>query len=170
MTNKELAGKILELVGGKDNITAMTHCITRLRKTIKDSGIIKEDEIKKLPGVMGVNQVENQYQVILGPKVADVFFEFEPLVGGAKGSDASAEKKSVGAMVIDTFTGIFTPILPAIIGAGLLKGVLLFLMFSNVVSAESDLYRVLTIFSDVAYYFVPFFVAASTANHFTCKR
>lgn len=170
MTNKELAVKILELVGGKDNITAVTHCITRLRMTIKDSGIIKEDEIKKLPGVMGVNQVESQYQVILGPKVADVFFEFEPLVGGAKGSDASAEKKSVGAMVIDTFTGIFTPILPAIIGAGLLKGVLLFLMFSNVVSAESDLYRVLSIFSDAAYYFLPFLLAASTATHFKCNR
>lgn len=170
MTNKELAVKILELVGGKDNITAVTHCITRLRMTIKDSGIIKEDEIKKLPGVMGVNQVESQYQVILGPKVADVFFEFEPLVGGAKGSDASAEKKSVGALVIDTFTGIFTPILPAIIGAGLLKGVLLFLMFSNVVSAESDLYRVLSIFSDAAYYFLPFLLAASTATHFKCNR
>lgn len=170
MTNKELAVKILELVGGKDNITAVTHCITRLRMTIKDSGIIKENEIKKLPGVMGVNQVESQYQVILGPKVADVFFEFEPLVGGAKGSDASAEKKSVGAMVIDTFTGIFTPILPAIIGAGLLKGVLLFLMFSNVVSAEGDLYRVLSIFSDAAYYFLPFLLAASTATHFKCNR
>lgn len=170
MTNKELAVKILELVGGKDNITAVTHCITRLRMTIKDSGIIKEDEIKKLPDVMGVNQVESQYQVILGPKVADVFFEFEPLVGKAKGNDEQAEKKGIGAMIIDTFTGIFTPILPAIIGAGLLKGVLLFLMFCNVVSAESDLYRVLSIFSDAAYYFLPFLLAASTATHFKCNR
>ncbi len=170
MTNKELAVKILELVGGKDNITAVTHCITRLRMTIKDSGIIKEDEIKKLPGVMGVNQVESQYQVILGPKVADVFFEFEPLVGKAKGNDEQAEKKGIGAMIIDTFTGIFTPILPAIIGAGLLKGVLLFLMFSNVVSAEGDLYRILSIFSDAAYYFLPFLLAASTATHFKCNR
>lgn len=95
MTNKELAVKILELVGGKDNITAVTHCITRLRMTIKDSGIIKEDEIKKLPGVMGVNQVESQYQVILRPKVADVFFEFEPLAGKAKGNDEQAEKKGI---------------------------------------------------------------------------
>lgn len=170
MTNKELAVKILELVGGKENITAVTHCITRLRMTIKDSGVIQEEEIKKLPGVMGVNMVENQYQVILGPKVADVFFEFEPLVGGAKGNDEPAEKKGIGAMVLDTFTGIFTPILPAIIGAGLLKGVLLFLMFLGAVSADSDLYQVLTIFSDAAYYFLPFLLASSTATHFKCNR
>lgn len=73
MTNKELATQILELVGGKENISAVTHCITRLRMTIKDLNIIKEDQIKKLPGVMWVNLVEGQYQVILGPKVADVF-------------------------------------------------------------------------------------------------
>ena len=74
MTNKELAVKILEFVGGKDNISACTHCITRLRLTINDFGKIKEEDLKKLPGVMGTNTVKTQYQIILGPKVADVFF------------------------------------------------------------------------------------------------
>ena len=162
MTNKELATQILELVGGKENISAVTHCITRLRMTIKDLNIIKEDQIKKLPGVMGVNLVEGQYQVILGPKVADVFLEFEPLVGLSKNNEVPKEKKKLLAVILDTFTGIFTPILPAIIGAGLLKGILLGLMFANVISPDGEMFKWLMLFSDAAYYFLPFLLAVST--------
>ena len=75
MTNKELASQILELVGGKENISACTHCITRLRLTIKDMNLVKEEEIKKLDGVQGTNLVKGQYQIIIGPKVADVFLD-----------------------------------------------------------------------------------------------
>lgn len=170
MNNKELAEKILELVGGPENITALTHCITRLRLTIKDLNNVDEEEIKKLPGVMGTNYVETQYQIILGPKVADVFLEFEPLVGLGKQTNDHQEKKKLGSLILDTFTGIFTPILPAIIGAGLLKGILLGLMFANVVSADSDMYKWLMLFSDAAYYFMPFLLAVSTATHFKCNR
>ena len=170
MNNKELAEKILELVGGSENITALTHCITRLRLTIKDLNNVDEEEIKKLPGVMGTNYVETQYQIILGPKVADVFLEFEPLVGLGKQTNDHQEKKKLGSLILDTFTGIFTPILPAIIGAGLLKGILLGLMFANVVSADSDMYKWLMLFSDAAYYFMPFLLAVSTATHFKCNR
>lgn len=170
MTNKELATQILELVGGKENISAVTHCITRLRMTIKDLNIIKEDQIKKLPGVMGVNLVEGQYQVILGPKVTDVFLEFEPLVGLSKNNEVPKEKKKLLAVILDTFTGIFTPILPAIIGAGLLKGILLGLMFANVISPDGEMFKWLMLFSDAAYYFLPFLLAVSTATHFKCNR
>ena len=170
MTNKELASKILELIGGKENVSACTHCITRLRVTIKDFSKIKEAEIQKLPGVMGTNTVETQFQVILGPKVADVFFEFEPLVGSKTGGSEAKEKKSIVSMLLDTFTGIFTPILPAIIGAGLLKGVLLGLMFAGALSSDSEAYKILMVFSDAAYYFLPMLLAASTAIHFKCNR
>lgn len=170
MTNKELASKILELIGGKENISACTHCITRLRITIKDFNLIKEEEIQKLPGVMGTNTVETQFQVILGPKVADVFFEFEPLVGIQNSSSKSKEKKKILSVILDTFTGIFTPILPAIIGAGLLKGILLGLMFAGILSSDSEAYKILMVFSDAAYYFLPMLLAASTATHFKCNR
>lgn len=170
MTNKELAVKILELVGGKDNISACTHCITRLRLTINDFGKIKEEEIKKLPGVMGTNTVKTQFQIILGPKVADVFFEFEPLVGLKKGEEEPKEKKKLVSVILDTFTGIFTPILPAIIGAGLLKGILLGLMFAGAISTDGDAFKLLMVFTDAAYYFLPMLLAASTATHFKCNR
>lgn len=169
MNNKQLAEKILEYVGGKQNVTGVTHCITRLRIIVNDISIIKQDEIKKLD-IMGVNLVGTQFQVILGPKVADVFKEFEPLIGVNKGGQATKEKKGIVSTVIDTFTGIFTPILPAIIGAGLLKGILLFCMFFGIIATDSDMFKLLMIFSDAAYYFLPMLLAVSTATHFKCNK
>lgn len=170
MNNKEIAQKILEYIGGRENISAVTHCITRLRITINDINKVDEESIKKLPGVMGTNYVETQYQVILGPKVADVFLEFEPLVYSLKETNTNHEKKKVGSMILDTFTGIFTPILPAIIGAGLLKGILLGLMFAGIISSDGDMYKWLMLFSDAAYYFLPFLLAVSTSTHFKCNK
>lgn len=170
MKNKELAEKILELVGGVENISSVTHCITRLRITIKNIKAVNEKAIQKLPDVIGTNYVETQYQIILGPKVADIFLEFEPLVGEKVSKNTGKEKKKIGSLILDTFTGIFTPILPAIIGAGLLKGILLGLMFAGVVSSDGDMYKWLMLFSDAAYYFLPFLLAVSTATHFKCNR
>lgn len=169
MNNKELAEKILELIGGAANVDAVTHCVTRLRITIKDKTLPKNKEISSLKGVMGINLVGNQYQVIIGPKVADIYKEFEPLVDKAT-SQNSKKKKKIGSIIIDTFTGIFTPILPAIIGAGLLKGILIFLMFFELASTDSDLYRLLSVFSDAVYYFLPMLLAVSTATHFKCNK
>lgn len=172
MSNKELAERILELVGGKENINSFTHCITRLRIIVKDVSAIQQDEIKKLD-VMGINLVGTQFQVILGGKVTDVYREFEALAGTVKKTDvadAPAEKKSIASRIIDTFTGIFTPILPAIIGAGLLKGILLFCMFFGWVSTDGDMYKLLMIFSDAAYYFLPMLLAVSTATFFNCNK
>lgn len=169
MNNKELAEKILEFIGGAANVDAVTHCVTRLRITIKDKTLPKNKEISSLKGVMGINLVGNQYQVIIGPKVADIYKEFEPLVDKAT-SQNSKKKKKIGSIIIDTFTGIFTPILPAIIGAGLLKGILIFLMFFELASTDSDLYRLLSVFSDAVYYFLPMLLAVSTATHFKCNK
>lgn len=171
MTNRELSEKILSLIGGKENVVNVTHCITRLRVIVKDTAIIKRSNITKLSGVMGDNLVGTQYQVILGPKVADVFKEFYAIAGvSEKSGEQVKEKKNVVSVIIDTFTGIFVPIIPAMIGAGLIKGILLFLMFSGLVDTGTDLYKLLSVFSDAIYYFLPILLACSTAEHFKCNK
>lgn len=174
MNNKELAAQILTLMGGKENVSGVTHCITRLRVFAKDMSAIQGEQIQKLPGVLGVSQVGEQYQVILGGKVTGVYKEFAELVGEpvkqAADATASAQKKKPVALVMDTLTGIFVPILPAMIGAGLIKGVLLFLMFGNWVDTTSSLYQFMMIFSDAIYYFLPILLACSTAEHFKCNK
>lgn len=169
MNNKELSAKILALIGGKENVSSVTHCITRLRIVVKDTAVIKREQVTKLSGVMGDNLVGTQYQIILGPKVADVFKEFQPMVGTASG-EAPKEKKKIGAVIMDTFTGIFVPIIPAMIGAGLIKGILLFLMFAGLVDTGTDMFKLLSVFSDAIYYFLPILLACSTAEHFKCNK
>ena len=66
MNDSELAQKILELIGGEKNIDNVTHCVTRLRITIKDKSKISNTQIQGLPGVLGTNMVGEQYQIILG--------------------------------------------------------------------------------------------------------
>ena len=73
--NKKLAQDILQLIGGKDNISFVTHCITRLRFNLKDISIVKQDELKNLSGVLGVNDTGAQYQIIIGPNVDNVYKE-----------------------------------------------------------------------------------------------
>lgn len=169
MNDKQLAEKIFEYVGGDSNIDSVTHCVTRLRIIVKDVSKIDQKSIKGL-NVIGINLVGTQFQVILGGKVDDVYNEFVKLVSNNKSDNTIKEKKSIVSSLVDTLTGIFTPILPAIIGAGLLKGVLLFLSFFGIAETGSDLYQFLNIFSDASYYFLPMLLAVSSATHFKCNK
>ena len=72
MNNKQLAETILTLVGGTQNVSSVTHCVTRLRIIVNDTSIIRQKAIADLP-VIGINLVGTQFQVILGPAVSDVF-------------------------------------------------------------------------------------------------
>lgn len=169
MNDKQLAEKIFEYVGGNSNIDSVTHCVTRLRIIVKDISKIDQKSIEGL-NVIGINLVGTQFQVILGGKVDDVYNEFVKLVSNNKSDNTVKEKKSIVSRLVDTLTGIFTPILPAIIGAGLLKGVLLFLSFFGIAKTGSNLYQFLSIFSDASYYFLPMLLAVSSATHFKCNK
>ncbi|MDK8642139.1 beta-glucoside-specific PTS transporter subunit IIABC [Niallia taxi] len=170
MNDKQLAEEILKFSGGESNIKGVTHCVTRLRLSVNDTKAIKVQDLQILPGVLGVNIVGNQLQVILGGKVYAIYDAFIPIVNAPE-DDGSVKgnKEGIVSRFLDTLSGIFTPIIPAIIGAGLLKGIMIFLMFYNIVSTESDIYKFLNIFSDSAFYFIPLLLAFSTATRFKCN-
>ncbi len=117
---------------------------------------------------MGAQFSGDQFQVIIGNHVSDVFAEVEPLVGGAgsggDGGEKSGQKQSVVSLVMDFISGIFTPILPALAGAGLLKGFLALFTTVGWLTTESDTYMVLNAIGDSVFYFLPFFLAVSTAR------
>ncbi|NHC43472.1 PTS transporter subunit EIIB [Bacillus sp. MM2020_1] len=169
MNDSQLAKEILKLSGGESNIKGVTHCVTRLRLSVNDTKAIKVEELQGLPGVLGVNIVGNQLQVILGGKVHAIYDEFLPLVNTSINNSEGDSKEGLVNRFLDTLSGIFTPILPAIIGAGLLKGILIFLMFYKLVPTDSDLFKFLNIFSDSAFYFIPILLAYSTATRFKCN-
>lgn len=167
MSNAKLAKSIVEKVGGAKNITQVWHCITRLRFNIRDEKDVSLEEIKKLDGVLGVQFQSGQLQVIIGSEVANVFNEINALTAGSVSSEAGAPKSTnIVEKIFDVISGIFTPILAAITGAGLLKGIMAILAATNLLSAQSETYMVLSAISDAAFYFLPFLIAYSAANKF----
>lgn len=173
MNDKQLAEKILALSGGNSNITGVTHCMTRLRLSVKNNSVVKVSELEKLPNVLGVNQVgSNQLQIILGGKVKGVHAEFAPLVASQSGDQTDSEstqKPNLFNRFLETVSGIFSPILPVIIGAGLVKGLLFASMFAGIVQADSQLFSFLNVFSDAGFYFLPIFLAYSAGIKFKCN-
>ncbi len=170
MDYKKLAETILQNVGGPDNISGLTHCATRLRFNLKDEGKAKTDVLKGTKGVMGVVSSGGQYQVIIGSDVASVY---RPLMemSNLKEEGAAQEKdgRKLGAKLIDTISGIFTPILPAITAAGMLKAVLSLLVAFKVVSTDAQTYQVVNFMADSAFYFLPVLLANSAAKKFKCN-
>ena len=173
MNYQELGTKILELVGGKENVTGLTHCATRLRFILKDDSKAQTEALKSTAGVLGVVKNGGQYQVIIGNDVNHVYKPIAEVcdltqASSKKGSEPE-EKKNLGERFIATITGIFTPILPAITAAGMLKAVLAVLTAFKLVNTSSDTYQVINFMADAAFYFLPILLANSAAKKFNCN-
>ena len=174
MANKVDAGKILELVGGKDNVSSVTHCATRLRIRIKDENKIDADAIKALSGVMGTQKNVGELQVIIGPAVDDVYQDFIK-IGSFKEEKAidenlDADTKKGFKGIVNTFfeamTGCISPVVYAFVVLGMFKSFTAILGPSllNWVSAESDLYILLDGIGNAITYFLPFLLAYSSSQ------
>ncbi|AIC93146.1 beta-glucoside-specific PTS transporter subunit IIABC [Shouchella lehensis] len=164
--HKELAEKVLSHVGGAGNVYQAWHCVTRLRFNLTNKDNVDMEAIKQIDGVLGAQFSGDQFQVIIGNKVADVYAELEPLVeneGGGKNNQKSG-KSGVISSVMDFISGVFTPILPALAGAGLLKGFLALFVTVGWMTNTGDTYAVLNAIGDSVFYFLPFFLAVSTAR------
>ncbi len=167
MNYKSLAEEILRLIGGESNIASLVHCATRLRFTLKDEKKADTAKLKQTKGIMGVVSSGGQYQVIIGSDVSHVFKE---IMGMTKleNSNAGEEKdnRKIADKVIDTISGIFTPVLPAITAAGMLKAVLAILITTKLITNDSQTYQVLNFMADAGFYFLPILLANSAAKKF----
>ena len=173
---QELSDKIVGLVGGKANVQFFTHCVTRLRFNVKDESAVKKDEIEKLPGVLGSQWQNGQYQIIIGQAVNDAYrlicekngFAVEKSVDEKLDDEKPAQKKGVKAVIDKIFDGIsgsLTPLIPALIGCGMIK-VILILMDMAGVPADSGTYQLLTFAGDAGFYFLPIMIGAFAAKKF----
>lgn len=172
------AKEILKTIGGKANILTVTHCMTRLRFVLKDEAVVNDDEIKAIIGVAGVMKKAGQYQIIIGNDVAKCFKEFMKLGNfsdsadergagdgdGGKGSGQRKKKQNIFMAVLDVITGCMSPVIPAIIGAGMIKVLIIILGFF--VAADSETMKLLTVMGDCAFYFMPMLIAFSAGRKF----
>ena len=171
MDYKELAKAILNDVGGRENVISFTHCATRLRFNLNYDSKINKGHLDSMKGVMGTVNKGGQFQVIIGSDVPNVYRELNMLgdfEGAAKGS-AERDNRGVFSKILDTIAGIFTPIIPAITGAGILKAFMALLTAFGWIDNTSQTYNILAVFSDAAFYFLPFLIAYSAARKLNCN-
>lgn len=169
----DCANKILELIGGNENVASVAHCATRLRLVVKDESLIKKEEIENLELVKGAFMNGGQFQVIIGQGIVNkVYAEFSKIAGIKEMS--TAEVKAEGAKKLNPFqrickllSDIFVPIIPAIVAAGLLMGLLgLAGKFGLEQYSNTWWWMMLDWFSSAAFIFLPVLVAISAAKVF----
>jgi len=168
MGTQEAITNIIRLVGGRDNIHNVWHCMTRLRFSLVDDNKVEQAEIKKVPGVLGAQLQSDQFQIVIGPQVNSWYEQLLAALGDTPAAPTTKEKgrKSLVSLFMDTVSGVFGPIVPAIAGAGMIKGLLAGLIALNVISAKSDTVIVIDLIASGVFYFLPFFLAVSAAKIF----
>lgn len=170
--DQNMANKILKNVGGSENVKNLTHCMTRLRFVLKDESQANDEEIKQIPGVMGLRKQGGQYQVIVGNNVARTYTELLELgvSGGAKTNEPVEKKKltpkQICINILDAIIGTMSPLIPAIIGGSMIKLLAMILNMTGVLSLESSTYNILNTIGDAPFFFLPMLVAVSAAKKF----
>lgn len=171
MDYQKLAQEIIKYCGGKNNITQAWNCFTRLRFYLKDHNKVDLNAIQALTGVLGAQFQGDQFQVVIGNEVLKVFDKLKGELGdsltNAGGQEKGNKKKENPInLVLGTISAIFNPILPAITGTGIIKGLLALLIFLKVLNPESSNHFILDMISNATFYFLPFLVAFSAGKKF----
>lgn len=173
MKYQELCKSILSLIGGKDNITEVTHCMTRLRIALKDVKKADLDALDRLEGTMGAVLKCNQIQIVIGSDINRLCKEFLDYIdyqeGSGNKSKGSSGKGSTVERATNALASIFNPIVPALAGSGMIKAFLVILKLTGLLAAESETYMVLNTLSDAVFYFLPMLLAYSASRVFKCN-
>ncbi|MED4227283.1 beta-glucoside-specific PTS transporter subunit IIABC [Neobacillus cucumis] len=168
MDYKKTAISIVELVGGEGNVQNVIHCMTRLRFNLHDQSKVDRKSLEKVPGIMGTNVSGDQFQIIIGndvPKVYNAILDNSSLKADSTNKKSQKSKNPINA-IFDVISGVFTPILPAIAGAGMIKGILAIALTFHWLSNTSQVYTILNAIGDGAFYFLPILLAVSAARKF----
>lgn len=172
MNYKNVAQSILDNVGGPDNVKDATHCFTRLRLVLRDDDKADKAAVERLEGVIQVVESGGQFQIVLGGKVNKVYDEFVQLVNVEGGEETGIEGDSGSAAnnILQIISKIFTPVVPAIAAAGLIKGLLSAASRLGWVDSTSSTYVILFAASNIIFYFMPVFLAYTTAKALKCSE
>ena len=171
MNDQALANTIVQNVGGESNIIDLVHCATRLRFTLKDIDLADAERLKKEKGVITAIKNGNQFQVVIGNHVNDVYKTIMSSIQLTNKEDAETDvkqKKSSNPLstLIDIISGIFAPTLSVLVSAGILKGILSILLASNILSADDSTTTFLSVIADSSFYFLPIILGYSAVNKF----
>ena len=170
MTNTEIAKKVIEALGGRENVNSVAHCATRLRVMVKDEAKINKDAIESLEKVQGAFFNSGQYQIIFGTGTVNKMYDEVVALGLPTSSkdDMKAEAAKQGnwfQRAIRTFGDVFVPIIPVIVATGLFMGVR-GLLTALGMTLPADVTTYTQILTDTAFIILPGLVVWSTFRVF----
>lgn len=172
---KQVAERVIELSGGTENISSITHCSTRLRFFIRDKKKVDTDAIQKTKPVLGVVFGGDELQIVLGQNLIPVYTEAARIYDAASGgtSDSSKEgpkekgkltAKAVVDKVVGFVSAAVTPLIPGLVAGGMMKVFLLLITLAIPAFKETQAYTLLSMVADMPFYFMPVFVAYGAAK------
>ena len=170
MNNQEIAKKVIDALGGRENVNSVAHCATRLRVMVKDEGKINKEVIENLEKVQGAFFNSGQYQIIFGTGTVNKMYDEVVALGLPTSSkdDMKAEAAKQGnwfQRAIRTFGDVFVPIIPVIVATGLFMGVR-GLLTALGMTLPADVTTYTQILTDTAFIILPGLVVWSTFRVF----
>lgn len=163
---QELARKIVENVGGKENINGLTHCITRLRFKLKNEEKANDEILKNMDGIVTVMRAGGQYQVVIGNHVPVVFEEVIKAGNLTFDEAVSTEKMRPFDMLIDGISGCFQPFLAILTAGGMIRGLTAFLVFLGAFDRGSGTFVMFDNIGDSVFQFMPVIIGLTAARKF----
>lgn len=166
----DLAKRIIESIGGKENIIGLTHCATKLRFSLKDEAKADTRRLKTMPGVITVIQRSGQYQLVIGNHVADVSRAVSNLTGIADAQDEQEREKGWLSRSMDFVSGIFAPLLGVLCAVSILRGFYGLFSYAGFGSEGNAVWQFWQILADGLFYYLPVFVGFTAARKFQVNQ
>lgn len=190
MEIETMAKKIIEGVGGKDNVSSVSYCMTRVRVSVKNPDHVDREQLNKINGVMKVLVIGKQFQIVVGGIVNEVYDavieiigddaiqsgnvdelieeDKELIEGRSNGNEKLTIKVGLG-MVVETLSSIVSPIIPAMLAAGFIKTIAMIMVNALGFSATNTTYQLLNVLGDTIYAFFPVIIGWSAAKRFNAN-
>lgn len=175
MKYEKLCNEVLGIIK-KENIQDVFYCVTRLRIVVKNKEEVNKEALNDIDGIIQVKEVGNQFQLVIGSHVKDVYNEFCEISGftsddesvdeDVQSSASNASGGSIGARFLGTLSSIFLPLLPVLIAGGMLKSFVIILTSFHLIADTDGVVTVLNAIGDAPFYFLPFMVGYTTAKRF----
>ncbi len=177
MNYEQFADELVNLVGGLENVKQLNHCVTRLRFNLVDDTKADTEAIKKLNGVFGVVNANNQYQIVVGGEAVPAYKAIVKkynFAGGTVDADVAEEKqpfsiKNVGKEILDYISGTMVQVIPLFIGCGLINVGLAVANLGFGVPTSSSTYILLNTIGNSVFYYLPVFAAFAAAKKLNCN-
>ena len=163
----QVARNIIANIGGKENVNAVRHCITRVRFRLKDESKANDETVKNLEGVISVVHGGGEYMVVIGNAVGEVYdavCEQLGSVGTASDSEETKEKTNPVMKLLNIIVGAIGPCLNFICAGGIIKGLLTLLEMVGLVQAGSGVDTLISAAGDAVFFFLPVFLGMNLAK------